>query len=189
MRSANASATAPTTSVTPATTRRRRNASSGSVWSRSTGCTRAARKKARTSSRGLTTSAIATVTVGGGAVPAEAERRDRGEVAVAEALEDVALVRRDGLGQCVEGEPAQLGGLHGLPDGRRTHPGPALEEEVHPLLDRVRTALPAVQCGEGLEGGDRDLHTDLLAGLPDRGIHHRLPRLHVARDRRGPVPC
>src|SRR6478672_10195484 len=53
MRSAHVRMTAPTNRVMTTTTRRRRNAQSGSVWSRGTGSTSVARTKARSSVTGF----------------------------------------------------------------------------------------------------------------------------------------
>src|SRR6478736_7392084 len=99
MRSAQASTTAPTSRVTAATTRRRWNAESGSVWSRGTGSTRAARTKARSSVAGF---------IGWtGSRPAAPATAGPGRVGA----RDVGRVDRAGLGA----------GVHVIPGDRFGH--------------------------------------------------------------------
>src|SRR4051794_37422850 len=100
-------------------------------------------------------------------------------------LQNESLVRDDRVGEPVEGEPLECGGLGGLDDARLTDPGAGGEEEVDPLVDRCGMA-------RALHGGDELQHegvdADLLARLAVRGVVRRLAALDVACCRRGPVP-
>src|SRR6187200_2702889 len=105
MRNAQASTTAPTSSVTAATTRRRWNAESGSVWSRGTGSTREARTKARSSVTGFIGWLGSRPAVPTTAGPRGVGARDVGRVDGARLRAGLHVVAGDGVGHgAVEGQ-------------------------------------------------------------------------------------
>src|SRR6478736_7082576 len=157
MRNAQASTPAPTSSVTTATTRRRWNAASVSVWSRGTGSTSAARTKARSSATGfigwLGSRPARPATAG----PLGVGARDASGVDGARLRAGVGGIARDGIGHGpVEGEWAA---------GRRPDQG------VEVVLATDHLVQQAADERLGDTGGHRRHEPDPLAG--EVGGEHR----------------
>src|SRR4051794_30621642 len=74
-----------------------------------------------------------------GVIPPQAsepDRDDRRQAPRAKSVQYDPLVRNDGFGQVVEGEPAQIVDLVRFPADRLPGPVAHGEEEVHPFVDR-----------------------------------------------------
>ena len=104
-------------------------------------------------------------------------------------VQDMALVRRNRLGQVCQGEPAQTRVLGWLTHARRARPGPQREEQVDALLQsRAAEVIGAVhrrQCSQVLRLGT---DPQLLVGLPQSRLQRALGGLDVTRGAAGPVP-
>src|SRR5918993_2106681 len=153
IRSAQPRTTAPTSRVTAATTRRRRNAPSGSLWSRATGSTRAARKKARSSRTGFTERSLSRATPAATSGPGGVGGRNPGGVHGAGLGARVRPVARDGVGDCpvvrqgtarrradevVDVVLAAHDLVEKAPDERLRHAGGHRGHETNPLAGEVR---------------------------------------------------
>ena len=85
----------------------------------------------------------------------EPEGHDRGSAAGTDGLQHLELVGDDRVGQRVEVEPPEVGGLLGLHDPRLALPGRRSEEVVDPLVDGGVVGLGALHRAPGLEGDAR----------------------------------